>query len=79
MRLHITLPDRLVEELDRRVGARRRSPFIARAVAHALDDEKRWELIEGSLGTVTDGGHDWDDDAARWVHDQRRADERRVG
>ena len=51
MRLHITLQDELVHELDRRVGARRRSGFIARAVEAALDDERRWELIESSLGS----------------------------
>ena len=46
MRLHITLDDTLVRELDRRVGNRRRSGFIARAVEAALDGERRWELID---------------------------------
>jgi predicted transcriptional regulator len=79
MRLHITLEDELVRELDRRVGARRRSSFIAGAVAHALEDERRWELIESALGAIADGGHAWDDDPERWVHELRRGDERRVG
>ncbi|HET7044578.1 MAG TPA: hypothetical protein VFI37_06995 [Gaiellaceae bacterium] len=79
MRLHITLEDDLVRELDRRVGARRRSSFIAGAVAHALDDERRWELIDSALGAIADGDHAWDDDAERWIRDQRRVDERRVG
>lgn len=79
MRLHISLDDRLVRELDRRVGARRRSSFIATAVARALDDERRWELIDASLGTIPDEGHPWDDDSGRWVHEQRRGDVRRVG
>ena len=30
-------------------------------------------------GSIPDSGHDWDDDPAKWVHDQRRADPRRVG
>jgi hypothetical protein len=68
-----------VNELDRRVGRRRRSGFIAQAVAQALDDERRWELIESAIGTVSDVDHAWDADAAAWVRDQRRADERRVG
>jgi metal-responsive CopG/Arc/MetJ family transcriptional regulator len=42
MRVHITLGDEVVRELDRRVGARRRSAYIARAVERALDDDKRW-------------------------------------
>ncbi len=79
MRLHITLEDDLVRELDRRVGPRRRSSFIAGAVAHALDDERRWELIESALGSIRDGDHAWDNDPARWVREQRRGDERRVG
>jgi metal-responsive CopG/Arc/MetJ family transcriptional regulator len=79
MRLHISLEDDLVRELDRRVGARRRSSFIARAVEQALDDARRWELIESALGSISSKGHDWDEDAAAWVHRQRREDERRVG
>jgi len=79
MRVHITLEDDLVRELDRRVGARRRSAYIARAVEQALDDDQRWELLESALGTISDAGHEWDEDAGRWVREQRRADERRVG
>jgi hypothetical protein len=79
MRLHIALRDDLVDELDRRVGPRRRSAFIAQAVEAALDDERRWELIESSLGAISDKGHDWDTDPSAWVREQRRADETRVG
>ena len=79
MRVHITLEDDLVRELDRRVGARRRSAFIAGAVRQALDDERRRELIESALGSIEDRGHEWDDDPASWVRDQRRADAGRVG
>jgi metal-responsive CopG/Arc/MetJ family transcriptional regulator len=79
MRVHITLDDELVRRLDGRVGSRRRSAYIARAVAHALEDDHRWELIESALGAVSAHGHAWDDDAAAWVREQRRADARRVG
>jgi predicted transcriptional regulator len=79
MRIHISLDDDLVRELDRRVGARRRSPFIAAAVRQALDDERRWELIDSSLGGIADRDHDWDEDPAGWVREQRRADVARVG
>jgi hypothetical protein len=79
MRVHITLRDEVVRELDRRVGPRRRSAFITRAVEHALDDERRWELLEASFGTIADGGHDWDADPAEWVREQRHVDESRVG
>jgi len=68
-----------VRELDRRVGPRRRSAFVAQAVEDALDDERRWDLIESSLGAIPGDGHEWDDDPASWVRKQRRADVRRVG
>lgn len=79
MRVHITLGEDVLRELDRRVGSRRRSAYIAHAVERALNDDRRWESIESALGTIADGGHEWDEDPARWVHEQRRADDLRVG
>jgi metal-responsive CopG/Arc/MetJ family transcriptional regulator len=79
MRLHISLDDDLVDQLDRRVGRRRRSAFIAETVRRALEDERRWEDIEAAVATLPESGHDWDDDASAWVRAQRRGDERRVG
>jgi hypothetical protein len=79
MRLHITLEDGLVADLDRRVGQRGRSRFIAGAIRQALDDAHRWEMLEAAIGSIDDTGHEWDDDPAGWVHRSRRADERRVG
>ena len=79
MRLHITLDESDVRRLDARVGARRRSSFIAEAVRRALDDQNRWELIESAIGSIPAEGHDWDADPAGWVTAQRHADSRRVG
>jgi len=79
MRLHISLENELVRDLDARVGPRRRSAFIAEAVRQALDDERRWELIEEALDSIPDEGHDWDRDSAGWVRAQRAGDTRRVG
>jgi Arc/MetJ-type ribon-helix-helix transcriptional regulator len=79
MRVHISLDDALVAELDRRVGSRRRSSFIAEAVRRALDDARRWEEIEAALGAIPDEGHEWDPDPAAWVQAERRGDRRRVG
>ena len=79
MRLHITLSDDLVRELDRRIGPRRRSGFIAHAVRVALEDEMRWDLVESSLGSIEGEGHAWDADPAAWVREGRRADVGRVG
>lgn len=79
VRLHITLSDELVEALDRRLGPRRRSGFIASAVERALEDEQRWESILAAVGAIDEAGHEWDVDPGAWVREQRRADERRVG
>jgi Arc/MetJ-type ribon-helix-helix transcriptional regulator len=79
MRVHITLSDELVSELDRRVGSRGRSAFIAAAIREALEDERRWELIESAIGSIDDEGHAWDDDPAAWVREQRASDPSRVG
>jgi Arc/MetJ-type ribon-helix-helix transcriptional regulator len=79
MRVHVSLEDQLVEEIDRRVGPRQRSSYIAEAVARRLDQDRRWEKMWSAVGTIPDTGHEWDDDPAAWVHEQRRADPRRVG
>jgi hypothetical protein len=79
MRVHIALADDLVAELDRRVGPRRRSAFVAELIRRALDDERRWDEIEATLGTIDDGTHEWDDDPRAWVRAQRQGDQRRTG
>lgn len=79
MRLHITLDDDLVSELDQRVGMRGRSQYISRAVRRALHEERRRAELVEALGSIEDTGHDWDADPAEWVRQQRRDDDRRVG
>jgi metal-responsive CopG/Arc/MetJ family transcriptional regulator len=79
MRMHIALDENLVAELDRRVGPRRRSAFIAELIKRGLDDERRWDDIEAALGALADTTHEWDDDPAAWVRAQRRTDVRRAG
>ena len=79
MRLHIQLEDELVAELDQRAGPRRRSAFVAELIRRALEDERRWDDIEASLGSIDDNGHEWDEDPAAWVRAQRRSDPRRSG
>ena len=79
MRLHIQLDDELVAALDRKAGPRRRSAFIAELIRRGLDDERRWDDIEASLGTISDTGHEWDEDPAAWVRAQRSGDSRRSG
>jgi metal-responsive CopG/Arc/MetJ family transcriptional regulator len=79
MRVHITLDDDLVAQLDARVGSRRRSAFISETVRRALEDERRWRDIEGGLGVLAGSEHEWDADPAGWVRAQRESDSSRVG
>ena len=79
MRLHISLNNDLVEELDSRAGVRGRSAYIEATLRRALDDERRWEQIASAVGAIGDHGHEWDDDVGGWVRSQREADPRRVG
>lgn len=79
MRLHITLDDTLVSDLDRIVGARERSGFIARAVRRAVDEHTRYEALDVTLGAIADSGHDWDTDPAAWVRAQRTDREHLAG
>jgi hypothetical protein len=79
MRLHITLDEEIVRELDRRVGPRGRSAFITAALERVLTDEQRWDDVEAALGGIADEGHEWDEDPAAWVRAQRRSSARRSG
>jgi hypothetical protein len=56
-----------------------RFAFIARLFGRPSDDERRWDQILASIGTIEARGHEWDSDPAAWVRAQRRADQRRVG
>ncbi len=78
MRVHISLDDELVAELDRRAGPRRRSLFIEELVKRGLEDERRWDDVEAALGSLV-REHAWDEDPAEWVRQQRHADARRAG
>jgi hypothetical protein len=79
IRLHISLDDALIEELDRRVGPRDRSRYIAAALRRALEDAARWDDIEAGVGAIAPHGHEWDDDPAAWVAAQRASDSLRSG
>ncbi len=79
MRMHIDLDDALVAQVDEIAGPRQRSAFVREAVRAAVEQRKRWRLIEGAAGAIADTGHAWDADPAAWVRDQRFGDKTRVG
>jgi Arc/MetJ family transcription regulator len=71
VRLHISMDDELVAELDSRVGPRDRRQFIERAFRLALEQAWRADALAAALGSIPDTGHEWDDDPALWVRQQR--------
>lgn len=79
MRFQLQLEDELVEELDRRFGARNRDAFIAALIRRGLEDQRLWDEIEVSLGSVVETGHEWDEHPSVWVQAQRRQDPKRSG
>jgi metal-responsive CopG/Arc/MetJ family transcriptional regulator len=75
LRTHVILPKELVEQIDRRVGPRRRSEFLARAAQRELDLEGRLQAFDefaGSLQDVHVPGWETSESAAEWVRAQRR-------
>ena len=79
MRVHISLDEKTVRELDELAGSRGRSSYIEEAVLQRLERERRWRKIWSAVGSISDEGHPWDPDVAKWVHDSRREDAKRVG
>ena len=44
-----------------------------------IESDRRWDDITSALGALPDAGHEWDDDPAGWVREQRRGDTPRSG
>jgi Arc/MetJ family transcription regulator len=76
--MHIEVDDELIAEVDKVAGVRGRSAFVRAAISRAVGDERRWASLRSAAGALTEP-HEWDDDPAAWVSEQRHADARRVG
>ncbi|MBA3742440.1 type II toxin-antitoxin system VapB family antitoxin [Sporichthya sp.] len=79
MRMHIELDDDLVADVDRLAGPRGRSEFVRDALRAAVARQLRAQMLRRAAGSIDAEGHDWDEDPAAWVEQQRRGDSRRVG
>jgi Arc/MetJ-type ribon-helix-helix transcriptional regulator len=74
MRVEINLDPKLVREIDRLVGKRKRSAFIVETLRRTLDDERRRKALLDAIGSAPEYGADWGMSAAKWVRAQRRAE-----
>jgi hypothetical protein len=79
VRTNLMLPEQLVEEVDRRAGARGRSRYVAEAVEARLRRDRLRDVVEATAGAFKDNP-DWktSEDVVRWVR-QLRAEETNPG
>ena len=79
MRLHITLDEDLVKEIDEVAGKRGRSAFIRDSVAQEVDRRRRSAALDRAFGSIPDFGSHLGPD---WIGRERReateASDRRV-
>jgi Arc/MetJ-type ribon-helix-helix transcriptional regulator len=80
-RAHVVLPEGLLEEIDRQVGRRKRSQFLAEAAREKLQRDGLLSALDETAGVFRDEFISvWDatDDPARWVGESRRLDAERL-
>ena len=78
-RTHIIIPEPLVSEIDRLVGKRGRSEFLAQAAEKELRRLQQIEALQGAAGSWKDNDHpELKQGAARWVRQLRKQSERRT-
>jgi hypothetical protein len=78
-RTHIVIPEPLVNEIDRLVGKRGRSGFLAQAAEKELRRLQQIKALERATGVWKDRDHpELKAGAARWVRELRKEGERRL-
>ena len=78
-RTHIVIPEPLVTEIDRLVGKRGRSEFLAQAAQKELRRLQQIRALENVAGAWRDKDHpELKAGAARWVKDLRKENEHRL-
>lgn len=81
VRTHVILPRDLVDAVDKVVGRRRRSRFVAEAVQEKLARLRLLDAARKAAGSLADldiPGWETGKTAAEWVRALRRADSRRI-
>jgi hypothetical protein len=78
IRTHAVLPKALVEEVDRFIGRRKRSAFLAAAVAEKVERERLGRALVRTAGFLAADEHpEWETPAgvAAWVRELRARDD----
>jgi hypothetical protein len=79
IRTHFIAPKDLIEEVDRLVGARRRSKFLTEAAAEKLKREKLLRATREMLSLSPADVPEWatPESTAQWIRDLRAESDRR--
>ena len=76
-RTHVVMDQEILEQIDRRVGARGRSRFLEQAAREKLARLELEEALQATSGMVGEKDYEhWcdQDTTATWVREGRRAD-----
>jgi hypothetical protein len=76
-RTHVVLEDKLVKDIDRLVGTRRRSSFLAAAAEEKLMRLRQLKALDQLVAWKDKEHPELQQGAARWVRRLRRETERR--
>lgn len=79
-RAHVSLPDELLEEVDRIAGRRRRSQFVEDAIREKLRRAAQDQALANQAGVLRDEDYpQWRTpaDVSQWVEQLRAESERR--
>jgi hypothetical protein len=78
IRTHVVMPKDLLEAVDRLVGRRGRSAFLAEAVKEKVERERLGDALERTAGFLADEAHpEWatPEMVSAWVRELRSADD----
>ncbi|MFN8589960.1 MAG: ribbon-helix-helix domain-containing protein [Thermomicrobiales bacterium] len=74
-RVHVVLPDSILQEVDAQVGPRGRSEFIQDAIEEKLNRLRRVEAFARVAGSIADGEiPEWEtpESTAAWIREIRK-------
>ena len=77
IRTHIVFPKALVDAVDDLVGQRKRSAFVAEAVAEKVERERLGRALERTVGSLDRDAHpEWEtgEKISAWVREMRAID-----